>query len=306
VGKFFAVHRGHEALLRMVARRARERSARSVALTFDRHPIEVLKPGTEVPFLTTLTERLALIERLGVEVAVVVRVTPAFLSLTPEQFVHDVLRGALNTVEIHASAGFRFGRGARGTLETLRTLGAAEGIDVGALSEVVVGGERVSSSRIARELEEGRVESAAELLGRPYSVCGVVVPGRKLGRELGFPTANLQAPVRRVLPTDGIYAVIVADAGRVYGGVAHLGPRPAIGDATRELEAHLFDFEGDLYGRTLRLHFVHRLRGVESFPSLDALAAQIARDAAEARSILPSDESALSSLAWFDKAGEMC
>jgi riboflavin kinase/FMN adenylyltransferase len=266
----------------------------------------VLKPGTTVPFLTTLAERLALIERLGVDLAVVARVTPEFLSLAPEQFVHDVLRDALHTVEIHASAGFRFGRGASGTLDTLRTLGEAEGITVGTLPEVLVGGERISSSRIAQELEAGQVESAMELLGRPYSVCGLVVPGRKLGRELGFPTANLRVPSGRVLPTDGIYAVIVADAGRLFGGVAHLGPRPAIGDPERELEAHLFDFEGDLYGHTLRLHFLHRLRGVESFPDLDALAAQIARDAQQARSLLPRGKQALADLAWFDKAGEMC
>jgi riboflavin kinase / FMN adenylyltransferase len=306
VGKFFAVHRGHQALIAEAVARARARGARSVALTFDRHPIEVLRPGTETQFLTTLAERLALIERLGADVAVVARVTPELLSLTPEQFARDVLREALETVEIVASASFRFGRGAAGTLETLRELGETLGFAVDTLPEVLVGGERISSSRIVRELQEGRVAEAAELLGRPYSVCGTVVEGDRQGRELGFPTANLEVPPRRVLPADGIYAVALACAGEIHGGVAHLGPRPAVGGVARTLEAHLFDFEGDLYGQTVRLHFLHWLRGIQDFPSLAALTEAIGQDAAHARALLPVDERSLADLAWFDKACRLC
>jgi riboflavin kinase / FMN adenylyltransferase len=306
VGKFFAVHRGHQALIGEAVARARRRGAGSVVLTFDRHPLEVLRPGMAPLFLTTLAERLALIERLGADMVVVARVTPEFLSLTPEQFVRDVLRGALDTVEIVASASFRFGKDAAGTLETLRELGATLGFAVDTLPEVLVGGERISSSRIVRELQEGRVAEAAALLGRPYSVCGAVVEGDRLGRQLGFPTANLEVSPRRVLPADGIYAVALAHAGRVHAGVAHLGPRPAVGGERRTLEAHLFDFDGDLYGKTVRLHFLHWLRGIESFPSLAALTEAIARDAARARALLPGDERSLADLAWFDNTCRLC
>jgi riboflavin kinase/FMN adenylyltransferase len=152
------------------------------------------------------------------------------------------------------------------------------------------------------------VETATELLGRPYSLCGTVVAGEKLGRQLGFPTANLDVAARRVLPADGIYAVVAGHAGRVHAGVAHLGPRPAVGGIERRLEAHLFDVPADLdlYGERLRLHFVRRLRGVENFPSLDALTRQIANDVEAARAALPTDEQSLAGLAWFDNDGRMC
>jgi riboflavin kinase/FMN adenylyltransferase len=237
---------------------------------------------------------------------VVARVTPELLSLTPEQFARDVLREALDTVEIVASASFRFGRGAAGTLGTLQELGERLGFAVGTLPEVLVGGERISSSRIVRELEAGRVAEAAALLGRPYSVCGTVVEGARRGRQLGFPTANLEVPPRRVLPADGIYSVALARAGEVHAGVAHLGPRPAVGGAERTLEAHLFGFDGDLYGQTVRLHFLHWLRGIENFPSLTALTEAIGQDAARARALLPVDERSLADLAWFDKACRLC
>lgn len=306
VGKFLALHRGHQALITEAVARARARQARSVIFTFDRHPIEVLRPGTETPLLTTLAERLALIERLGADAVVVTRVTPAFLSLSPEQFARHVLRGALNAVEVVASASFRFGRGASGTLETLVRLGEQEGFSVCRAPELLAEGERISSSRVAEELATGRVEVAAELLGRPYSVCGTVVRGDGRGRELGFPTANLSVPRRRALPRDGIYAVAVARAGIVYGGVAHLGPRPAVGSAERTLEAHLFECDQDLYGETLRLTFLHRLREVRSFATLSALVEQIAQDADQARALLPADARSLANLAWFDKEVRLC
>jgi riboflavin kinase/FMN adenylyltransferase len=306
IGKFFALHRGHQALIAEAVARARARSARSVVFTFDRHPMEVLRPGALAPLLTTLPERLALMERLAVDVAVVARVTPEFLSLTPEQFVRDVLRGALNSEEVVASGSFRFGRGAAGTIETLAALGAAVGLTARTMPEVLEGGERISSSRVAAELAAGGVEEATLLMGRPYSVCGEVVRGDGRGRELGFPTANLAVPPRRVLPADGIYAVGAAWDGTLRSGVAHLGPRPAVGDAARTLEVYLFDTDADLYGRRLRVSFLHRLREVRSFNSLEELTGQIARDVAEARARLPVDPRSLDDLAWFDKEVRLC
>jgi riboflavin kinase/FMN adenylyltransferase len=306
IGKFFALHRGHQMLIGEAVARARERGARSVVFTFDRHPVEVLRPGVAVPLLTTLPERLALMERQEVDAAVVARVTPEFLSLTPEQFVRDVLRGALHTVEVVASGSFRFGRGASGTLETLARLGETEGIAVRTLPEVLEGGERISSSRVAAELAAGRVAEAARLMGRPYSVCGEVVHGDGRGRELGFPTANLAVPPRRALPADGIYTVAAAWEGEIRGGVAHLGPRPAIGDATRMLEVHLFDFDADLYGKRLRVSFLHHLREVRAFASLAELTEQIGRDAAQGRALIPPDPRSLGDLAWFDKEVRLC
>src|SRR5262245_51206006 len=188
VGKFFAVHVGHQALIRATVERARARGVASVVLTFDRHPQELLRPGTTFPLLTSLEERLGLIEALGVDVTAVVCLDMQFLGQTPETFARRVLREQLGAVEVVASGNFRFGRGAQGTVETLRELGGQMGFEVTVLPPVLVDGVPVSSTRVKECLVGGDVETAAALLDRLYDVPGEVVSGDRRGRELGFPT----------------------------------------------------------------------------------------------------------------------
>lgn len=284
IGKFFAVHRGHQALLQTTLEAARRQSALAVAVTFDRHPAEVLRPGTEHPVLASLEERLDLIEAQGIDVAVVLTVTPELLSYEPEAFVREVLVERLGALEILASGAFRFGRGARGSIQTLRQLAPELGFTCTDVAPVQVRGERISSSRIASCINEGAVGPAAQLLGRYYSVPGVVIRGRQLGRQLGFPTANVRTEPRRLLPADGVYLVRLHDAsGEGIPAVANLGVRPTVDGTQRVLEVHLLDWTGDLYDQPVRVEFLDRLRGEQRFPSLDALKEQIGRDVEAAR-----------------------
>lgn len=278
IGKFFAVHRGHQALLRATRHAAARRGARSVVLTFDRHPLELLRPGTRLPLISTLDERLQLLEAEGIDVAVVARLTPEFLAMEPERFAAELLARKLGAVELVCGEAFRFGKGAAGDVALLRRLGEALGFGVTLVPPVMEGGEPISSSRVGAAVESGRVAEAARLLGRPYVVPGTVVAGERVGRSLGFPTANLHVPHGRLLPADGVYLVRARWEGQQQPGLANLGVRPTRDGSRRVLEVHLLDWEGDLYGRAVAVEFLERLREERRFPSLEALAAQIARD----------------------------
>ena len=284
IGKFFALHRGHQALLQATVAAARAEDAQSVVLTFDRHPAEILRPGTRFPELASLDERLARIEAAGIDVTVVAQITPAFLAQEPEAFVRDVLVGQLGAVEVIAGANFRFGKGARGDGLLLDGMGEELGFRFARMQPVLEDGERISSSRVARCIEAGQTAAAMRLLGRPYDVPGVVIPGEQLGRQLGYPTANVQTPPERLLPADGIYVVTLQPAnGDALPGVASLGVRPTLGGRPRLLEVHVLDWQGDLYGQSVSVAFLERLRGEENFPSLEALKQQIDCDADRAR-----------------------
>jgi riboflavin kinase/FMN adenylyltransferase len=284
IGKFFAIHRGHQALIHATAAAARRNGGPAVVFTFDRHPMELLRPGTELPVLASLSERLDLIEEQGADVAVVVRLTPEFLAQEPEAFVREVLVGKLGAVEVLASDNFRFGRAARGDLSLLERMGAELGFRCSPITPVLEGGERISSSRIAACVEAGRVAAAALLLGRPYSVPGTVIRGEQLGRRLGFPTANVRTETRHLLPGNGVYVVRLLVDGDAHPGVANLGVRPTVDGTKRLLEVHLFDWSGDLYDQEVRVEFLDRVRDEQRFPDLATLQAQIQRDADAARS----------------------
>lgn len=287
IGKFDGVHRGHQALIRAAVEGARAEQAESVVVTFDRHPIELLKPGTRVQYLTPIGEKLRLIAELGVDSTVVIHLTDEFLRLTPEQFIGSVLVERLGTVAVAASECFRFGRNAAGTVETLRDLGKLHGFRFLRVPPLIVDGERVSSSRVVQNLLAGRVEAAAGLLGRPYALLGQVVRGDGIGRQLGFPTANLKPDERQHQPADGVYAGLLAWEGEApRPAVCNLGTRPTVNGTRHLVEAHVLGFEGDLYGRAVRLLFARRLRDEQRFPSLEALRAQIAADAAQAAALL--------------------
>jgi riboflavin kinase/FMN adenylyltransferase len=286
IGNFDGVHRGHQALV-AAARSAAVGGERVAVLTFEPHPREFLDPGQAPPRLMRLAEKCTALSALGVERLAVLRFNERLQRQSPEDFVREVLHTGLGARHVVVGEGFRYGCRRAGTVETLRAAGAELGFEVHVVPSVAVDGERVSSTRVRAALAEGDLAMAHKLLGRRYSVTGRVIAGRRLGRELGFPTANFRLH-RSSAAMPGIYAVRVQgiDGRPDAAAVASLGTRPTVGGIEPLLEVHVFDYAGDLYGRRLTVEFVDRLRDEEKFPSLEALVTQMHADAARAREIL--------------------
>jgi riboflavin kinase/FMN adenylyltransferase len=285
IGNFDGVHLGHRALLAHIATLAQEHGAQPAVLTFEPHPREFFAPASAPTRLSTLREKLELIAAEGVALTCVARFNRQFAALTAEQFIEQVLVRCLRVKHLVIGDDFCFGAGRKGDYALLQQAGAQLGFSVETLDSVVVHGERVSSSGVREALAAGDMERAARLLGRPYGIDGRVVHGQKLGRQIGFATANIRVK-HDPLPLSGVFAVQVEGLGdRPLPGVANLGMRPTVGGASRPLlEVHLFDFDGDIYGRHLSVRFRHKLRSEIKFANFDELRAQIARDAEAARS----------------------
>jgi len=289
VGSFDGVHRGHMAVLQEISRRARATGRASVLVTFEPHPMEVVNPGAAPPLITTPLERREILAQSELDYAVILRFDAALRSLAPDAFVREVLLARFAMRELVIGEDHGFGRGRSGDVEMLRVLGSAAGFAVDVVPPVrdpEYG--QVSSSRIREAVSAGQLAMAARLLGRPFQLSSQVLPGARRGRTIGVPTINLVVPPRKLLPPDGVYAVWVEWAGGRTGAMLNQGPRPTVGDPARGLEAHLFDFDGDLYGAWVRIEWVTRLRDVRRFASLEALKGQLAQDAAEARAALDS------------------
>jgi riboflavin kinase / FMN adenylyltransferase len=285
IGVFDGVHIGHQALVHSVAERAHAESSTPMAATFDPLPIEVLAPGAPPSALSDVDERAALLAAAGAKAVVVFRFTPEFASLSPEEFARRlVAAGQLRRVCVGDD--FQFGRDRSGNVEMLRELGARHGFTVDAAQPVMVDGRLVSSTRIRNVLLAGDVAEAARLLGRDYAVTGVVEHGAKRGRALGFPTVNLDVPLQRLLPRDGIYAVWAHIGNDRIMGAASLGVRPTFGGGARRLEAFLLDWQREVYGDRVRVEFVKRLRDELRFASAADLAQQIAQDVDQTRKAL--------------------
>lgn len=282
LGVFDGVHIGHRAILGTAVAHAREAGMPAVACTFDPHPMEVLQPGRAPLAITTLDERLALIEGCGLDAAVVLPFTRELAAMEPEAFVKDALVTRLGARAIVVGFNHRFGRGARGDVGMLRSLGERLGFRTHIAEPLMVEGVAVSSTEIRAALQRGDLDAAARLLGRPYTLLGSIGHGAGRGRTLGFPTANL-IPTRPVLVAPGVYACMAEVAGQKERAVVNVGVRPTFGEATLAVEAYLLDFSGDIYGQTMILTFVSRIREERRFPSVDALKAQIQADAEEAR-----------------------
>ena len=287
VGNFDGVHLGHQALVRMARARAAACDAHAAVLTFEPHPREFLDAEGAPARLMRIAEKCSALAALGVARLHVVRFDSRLQRQDPQQFVDEVLCGGIGAREVVVGEGFRFGSGRAGTVETLRLAAAARGCGVAVVPSVLEGGTRVSSTRVREALAAGDLLLARRLLGRDYSLCGRVIAGERLGRQLGYATANMRLHRRR-LPLAGIFAVRVRgiDPGPARAGVASLGTRPTVGGVEPLLEVHVFDYEGDLYGRRLDVEFVAKLRDELRFDSLAALGAQMDRDAARARAIL--------------------
>jgi riboflavin kinase/FMN adenylyltransferase len=282
LGVFDGVHLGHRAILGTAVSAAAQARMRAVACTFDPHPLDVLQPGRAPLAITTLDERLELIAACGLGEAVVLPFTPELAAIEPEAFVKDVLLARLGAREIVVGYNHRFGRGARGDVALLRSLGERLGFRVHIAEPLMVAGVAVSSTEIRSALQRGDIDTAARLLGRPYTLIGTVAHGAGRGRTLGFPTANL-APARPVLVAAGVYACTAEVSGRKERAVVNVGVRPTFGETALAVEAYLLDFAGDIYGHTMTLTFVSRIREERRFSSVDALRAQIDADVAEAR-----------------------
>ena len=282
LGVFDGVHLGHRAILGAAVAHARAAGAPALACTFEPNPLEVLLPERAPLPITTLDERLELIGACGVDGTVVLPFTRELAAVEPEAFVKDVLVERLAARQVVVGFNHRFGRAARGDAALLRELGTRLGFTVDVIAPLTVDGAPVSSTAIRAALGRGDLDAAARMLGRPYTLPGTVVAGAGRGRTLGFPTANV-APGRPVLVAPGVYACTFEVAGQPRRAVVNVGVRPTFGEATLAVEAYLLDFSGDLYGQTVRLIFVSRVREERRFPNVDALRAQIADDVETAR-----------------------
>ncbi len=284
VGTFDGVHRGHQAVLVEITRRARAQGLSSLLVTFDPHPLEVVNPAAAPKLLTLPAEKRELLAQTELDRLVELPFTKELSQLAPDAFVRDVLRARFEMRELVLGFDHGFGRGRTGDVALLRQLGASDGFAVDVVPPVLDGGQPISSTLIRTAVAHGHLDAVQRWLGRRYAIQGVVERGAGRGRTIGVPTANLAAPdPRKLLPPDGVYAVRVAWRGQVFGGMMNQGSRPTFGLEARVLEVHLFDFQGDLYGETVTISWVRRLRDVQAFPIRDALVAQLERDRDAAR-----------------------
>ncbi len=284
VGVFDGVHLGHRQMLQALFEDAAALGALPIgAITFDRHPLTTIAPDRSPALITTPDERLALFEEAGLGFAAVLTFDEAMRSLPPDGFVETVLANGLGARLVVVGDGFRFGLNAEGDVDELRRLGDHFGFAVRSVKLLETGSGPISSTLVRRAVSEGDVETAAGLLGRPFTRSGRVVAGDHRGSGIGFPTANLEIRPGLLVPGRGVYAVIAVHEGKRFPAVVNIGVRPTFDGIREVVEAHLLDFSDDLYGRDLAVEFVDRLRGERRFDSVEDLVDQIGRDVEQAR-----------------------
>ena len=284
IGVFDGVHLGHQRVISQARDDARTLNGSSVVLTFDPHPMRVLHPEKAPLLLTSTPHKLKLIEQLNVDACLLLTFDRQFAAQTPEQFL-ELACGKIDDLRmVCVGTRFRFGRNRTGDVRLMQQVGRSRGFDVHEIPSAELGGEAISSTAVRQHVLHGRLDRAAEMLGRPFSILGTVEKGDGRGRELGYPTANLD-PHNEVMPPDGVYAVQVRTGTDVLGGLANLGLRPTFHEIRddRTLEVHLLDFVGDLYGQDLEVLFLAKIRNEIKFPSAAALREQIASDVDAAR-----------------------
>ncbi|MDX1606603.1 MAG: bifunctional riboflavin kinase/FAD synthetase [Candidatus Competibacterales bacterium] len=283
IGNFDGVHRGHQAVLEQLARVARDRELPATLMLFEPQPREFLTPERAPPRLTRLREKLEALRSTPLERVLCLRFDRHLAALTPERFIERLLVEQLGVRVVVVGDDFRFGHEGRGDVALLRAAGRRHGFEVRRCARFELDRRRVSSSWVREALAAGRLDQATQLLGRPYRLCGRIARGDRIGRTLGFPTANLPLQ-RRHSPLSGVFAVrMTGIATEPWPGVANIGRRPTVDGTELRLEVHLFDFDDDLYGRHVSVEFTRRIRDERPFRSLDELRAQIDRDAADAR-----------------------
>ncbi len=286
-GTFDGVHLGHKKILGQLVQTAHKVSGESVLLTFSPHPRLVLQPDTELKLLTSLEEKIGLLEQTGLDHLIIHPFTKEFSRTPSLEFVREILVNHIGVKQLIIGYDHHFGRNREGSFEHLKEFGPIYGFDVEEIPALDIDAVNISSTKIRSALTEGDVELAATYLGHPYIIGGEVIKGDQIGRTIGFPTANLNINFQhKLIPADGVYAGYVRLNGEHHKAMANIGRRPTVGSAKRSVEIHLLDFEGDLYGQHLHFAMGHRLRDVMSFNGLEALKAQLALDKEDALSKL--------------------
>jgi len=302
IGIFDGVHIGHQEIIKAVVRRAKKLSLKSVAITFDPHPLKVLEPKNAPPLLISLKHRLRLIKELGIDSCLVINFTKSFSLLDPETFVKNVLLDKLRVKELYVGENFCLGKARSGDASFLKEMGKKHGFAVHSVSFIKKNRVVVSSTQIRNLIIKGDLDTASRLLKRPVSVLGTVVKGAALGRELGYPTANIN-PHHEAIPPAGVYVIKIKLLNKQYGGILNIGRRPTLTqllsaragltgrkaqEAEPTIEAHIFDFKGRIYGKDIEVYFVKKIRDESKFSSKEKLISQIRRDEIKARKILGS------------------
>ena len=285
IGNFDGVHRGHQRMIARLVDRANEHEAPSVVFTFDPHPIQLLAPERMPQRLSTLEHRIQLLENCRVDFVVLYPTDSDFLAMSPRQFFDSIVRTELDAQGLVEGPNFCFGKDRGGDVALLRQLCDASGLHLDVVDPELTHDGLVSSSAIRAAISHGDMDSAVEMLGHPYRLTGVVVAGARRGRTIGFPTANLEG-VEAQIPGDGVYAGRVELGRRVFSTAMNIGPNPTFGDDARKLEVHLIDFDGDLYGQTLNVDVVGRIRSTRLFDNADSLVKQLEADVEAVREVV--------------------
>lgn len=286
IGVFDGVHRGHVHLIEQAVRRAKELSLPAMLVTFDPHPAEVVRPGSHPAQLTSLRRRADLVEPLGIDVFCVLPFTVEFSRLPADTFVHELLVEGLHVASVVVGDNFTFGHKATGDMTMLRELGRRFGFTAESADLITGHGMTFSSTFVRSAVAAGDVSAAAEVLGRPHRIEGIVVRGDQRGRDLGYPTANVSTPRYTAVPADGVYAGHFIHRGRELPAAVSIGTNPTFSGRERRVEAFVLDLDEDFYGEQVAVDFVARLRGMERFDTVDALVEQMARDVDETRDLL--------------------
>ena len=285
LGNFDGIHLGHQELVRMVIRRAREINGQSMVVTFRPHPLKVLAPETCPPLISIYEEKIQLFEKLGIDVLVKIPFSLHFAQMTPREFVKDVLCDTLGAKDIFVGYNYRFGKGREGTTQMLKQMGREFGFNVHEVEQISLNGEVISSTKIRQLLVAGEVEHAARLLGRPYAITGIVIKGDSRGKTLGFPTANI-ASKHSIIPSNGVYAVKLLARERCLDSIVNIGVRPTFDTKSLAIEVHVFNFNEDLYGEEVTFFFMRRIREEKKFDTAEDLIVQIKKDIITAKEIL--------------------
>ncbi|MCP4669596.1 MAG: bifunctional riboflavin kinase/FAD synthetase [Deltaproteobacteria bacterium] len=286
IGNFDGVHKGHLILFNLVKEKARAIAGQSAVLTFEPHPIKVVKPGNGPLMITPTQQKIRLIDEAGIDVIFCISFTEAFASITAEDFVRNILVDKIGIQELVVGYDYTFGHGREGNIELLKAMGSRFNFKVHVVDQIRIDDMLVSSTAIRNFVREGNLKEARKLLGRDYQICGAVVKGKdRGGRLMGFPTANLQ-PIDELIPKPGVYAVKVLIQNRTLNGVTNIGYNPTFKDRRLSVETHILDFSQDLLGKAIRVNFIERLRDEKTFASVEELADQIGKDIARARPLL--------------------
>ena len=281
IGNFDGVHIGHQALLAEATQQARP----TVAVTFDPHPIQLLRPNSVQPFLTTTADRAALLHQYGADHVLILQTSPALLQLGACEFFERIVSNGLQAKALVEGHSFAFGHNREGTIAVLKQLCADKTVRLTLVPPQELSGQTVSSSRVRAEIVAGKVDVAQQMLGRSYCISGTVGTGQKRGAKLGYPTANLEQ-IATLIPGNGVYAVRAHFAGDTWPGAANVGPNPTFGENARKVEIHLLGFADDLYGKSFSVDFVQKIRDTKAFGSAQDLIAQIQADVGNAKKIL--------------------